>query len=72
MSTPKRRPIAAELDAEHEPDDFGVARSARLDAVGFEVRIVDAPAGGGEARVEVARDALADRAEVGSRSVGTK
>ena len=55
---------AVHAQAEHEADDFVVARRPRLHAVGLQVRIVHAPSGVGDPAVDVAQVALANRAQV--------
>ena len=63
-------PRGASIDAraQDEPDDLVVARRSRRHAIRFQIRVVDSPAGRRYARVDLARVAIADRAQIRPRS----
>src|SRR5438477_289025 len=58
--------------AEHQVHDLAVARRPSFDTVDSQVRIVEAPSDGREARADLAVVALANRAQVVARAGGKR
>src|SRR5262245_4064804 len=69
-AAPNRHPLRSETSPKNESNHLAVAANARFDAIGFQVFVVDLPAGTLQGRNLPATQPSDDRVDIATRPVG--